>query len=74
MNRLTSAVVVVVTVLGGSACGGKLADCEQIAADQASCMPESAIADCEEANVECTDGGEVLTLESCPLQFTCSKP
>ncbi|MDP2341792.1 MAG: hypothetical protein Q8O67_12610 [Deltaproteobacteria bacterium] len=66
--------VVVVVVALASACGGKLADCEQIAADQAACMPESAVEDCEAANTECADGGEVLTLESCPLQFTCSRP
>lgn len=70
MKHLIAIVVVVVA----SACGGKLADCEQIAVEQEACMPQSAIDDCEEANVDCTDGGEVLTLESCPLQFTCSKP
>jgi hypothetical protein len=68
-------VVVVVVVAFVSACGGgKLADCEQIAVDQSECMPESAVEDCEAANSDCAAGGEVLQLESCPLQFTCSQP
>ncbi len=65
---------IVVVVVVCSACGGKLTDCQELVDKQSVCMPQSAIDDCEEANDECRDGGEVLTLESCPLQFTCSKP
>ena len=71
MNNFFFFIVVVVVACSG--CGGKLADCAQIAADNETCMPQSAVDDCEEANDDCRDDGEVLTLESCPLQFTCSK-
>jgi hypothetical protein len=57
-------------------CGPKLADCEAIATEQADCMNDVAKADCEATNTQCADelGGEVLVLESCPLQFACSTP
>ncbi len=57
-------------------CGPKLADCEALATDQPECMNDVAKADCEATNEQCADelGGEVLVLESCPLQFACSTP
>jgi hypothetical protein len=64
----------VATFVVGVGCGGQLADCEAIARDEEACMPQSAIDDCEAANDDCAESGEVLTLESCPLQFTCSAP
>jgi hypothetical protein len=53
-------------------CGAKLADCEALARDQAACMNDQALADCRATNTQCEEsGGEVLVLESCPLQFAC---
>lgn len=69
---MKSFIAVVVAAMGCSAGEGQVSDCAQIAADNASCMPQSAIDDCEAAHDDCADGGEVLTAESCPLQFNCS--
>jgi hypothetical protein len=58
-------------------CGGPtLVDCDRLAASQDACMDDGSLAACREANDECEDvaGGEVLVLESCPLQFSCSEP
>jgi hypothetical protein len=53
-------------------CGAQLVDCEALARDQEACMDEEAIADCKATNAQCEElGGEVLVLESCPLQFAC---
>lgn len=55
------------------ACGGSdvvpSEFCAAIAERDAACMDEAAIAACESAAAECGDA--VLTLESCPLQFSC---
>ena len=68
--------VTTLLVLAATGCGPKLADCEALAADQPECMNDVAKADCEATNEQCADelGGEVLVLESCPLQFACSTP
>lgn len=68
---------VVVVVLSLAACGGpKLADCEQIATSQDACMDDESLKACKAANDACgaTADGEVLVLESCPLQFSCAEP
>jgi hypothetical protein len=74
MVRCVLSAVVVVSL---SACGGPtLVDCDQLATSQAACMDDDAVKACKAANDECaaTTDGEVLVLESCPLQFSCSTP
>ena len=74
MFRVAFSVVVVIAV---AACGGpKLADCETLASEQDACMDDASLKACNDANDECaeTADGEVLVLESCPLQFSCSLP
>jgi hypothetical protein len=68
--------VMTLLALAATGCGPTLADCEALATDQADCMNDVAKADCEATNTQCSDvaGGEVLVLESCPLQFACSQP
>ncbi len=68
------AVTVAAFVVVVSGCGGDVQDCQKLAAEQAGCMPASAVAACEQENEQCKDGGEVLVLESCPLQFSCDPP
>jgi len=58
-------------------CGGaQLVDCDAVAAEQDACMDDASLAACRAANDECeaAGAGEVLVLESCPLQFSCSLP
>jgi hypothetical protein len=66
-----------VLLIAAAGCGGpKLVDCDKIAAEQAACMDAWSTQSCEEENDECANAGtgEVLVLESCPLQFSCSLP
>jgi hypothetical protein len=73
MLRVACSVVAIALSL--SACGGpKLVDCERIAEANDDCMDDASVKACTEANDECaaTADGEVLVLESCPLQFSCS--
>jgi hypothetical protein len=44
--------------------------CTDLMETSSGCMDEGNLAECEDANEECP--GEVLVLESCPLQFACS--
>ena len=62
-------------VVAASGCGGATTvDCEALASDQPDCMTEAAVDDCNATNAQCEEnGGEVLQLESCPLQFACSE-
>ena len=70
MRILTS--LILLPFVAAIGCGAQLADCEALARDQASCMDEEALADCKATNTQCEEsGGEVLVLESCPLQFAC---
>ena len=68
----------VVVVLALSACGSgpALVDCDQLATSQDACMDDASLKACKAANDECaaTTNGEVLVLESCPLQFSCAEP
>lgn len=69
------ALVLCVLLVGvGSGCGGAiLVDCEALARDNVDCMDDAAKAECAATNDDCeARGGEVLQLESCPLQFACS--
>lgn len=43
--------------------------CTDLMEADSACMNEDNLADCEEANEACP--GEVLVMESCPLQFGC---
>ncbi len=53
--------------------GAILVDCEALTRDNAECMDAQAQAECAASNDDCEDrGGEVLQLESCPVQFACS--
>ncbi|HEY1101011.1 MAG TPA: hypothetical protein VGF99_18880 [Myxococcota bacterium] len=73
MKNLIPALLVVVAAFGAG-CGASLQDCEALARDQPDCMGEQAIAECNAENAACEEnGGEVLQLESCPLQFVCSQ-
>jgi hypothetical protein len=57
------------------ACGPSLQDCAALAEQQPECMPQTAIDACEERNAACAEepNGEVVVLESCPLQFACNR-
>ncbi len=70
---LAAAALAVFGLMNG--CGTKTIDCEALAAEQPDCMNEAARQDCADTNDQCVaDGGdEVIALESCPLQFACSK-
>jgi hypothetical protein len=65
-------VLVLFPFVAAIGCGAQLVDCDALARDQAACMDEETIADCKATNAQCEEsGGEVLVLESCPLQFAC---
>lgn len=67
------ALVLGVAAFVATGCGPSLADCDAIAVEQKACMNEDALAACRAANALCEEnGGEVLVLESCPLQFACA--
>jgi hypothetical protein len=75
MVRVVFSLIFVVVL--GTGCGSaKLVDCEKLAADNAACVDDDALASCQAENTECeaAGAGEVLVLESCPLQFSCSLP
>lgn len=70
--RVLLAAVVSLVAFAAAGCSAQLADCEALARDQADCMPQGAVAECEATNAQCEEAGaEVLVLESCPLQFAC---
>jgi hypothetical protein len=43
--------------------------CDDLMANDAGCMNEDNLAECKTAQAECP--GNVLVMESCPLQFGC---
>ncbi len=72
-TTIFTAVLVIICALGAG-CGASTLDCDAIATDEAACMNDASLASCKATNDECEEsGGEVVQLDSCPLQFACAE-